>query len=71
MRVLHAHRQIDEALTITGLPAIVRPAFTLGGHGGGFALTEVTAGTVYKVVTTGCSAGTLKLMVPAGSAKAR
>ncbi|WP_022928721.1 carbamoyl-phosphate synthase large subunit [Patulibacter americanus] len=33
-------RQIDEALTITGLPAIVRPAFTLGGRGGGIARTE-------------------------------
>lgn len=46
-------------------------SFTSGGtaKGCGFALTEVTAGMVYKVVTTGCSAGTLKLMVPAGSAK--
>jgi carbamoyl-phosphate synthase large subunit len=33
-------RQIDEALEVTGLPAIVRPAFTLGGRGGGIARTE-------------------------------
>ncbi|MDX8150047.1 carbamoyl-phosphate synthase large subunit [Patulibacter brassicae] len=33
-------RQIAEALEIAGLPAIVRPAFTLGGRGGGIARTE-------------------------------
>ncbi len=33
-------RQIDEALELAGLPAIVRPAFTLGGRGGGIARTE-------------------------------
>ncbi|WP_210493379.1 carbamoyl-phosphate synthase large subunit [Patulibacter sp. SYSU D01012] len=33
-------RQIAEALATTGLPAIVRPAFTLGGRGGGIARTE-------------------------------
>jgi carbamoyl-phosphate synthase large subunit len=33
-------RQIDEALEVAGLPAIVRPAFTLGGRGGGIARTE-------------------------------
>ncbi|MCK9249009.1 MAG: carbamoyl-phosphate synthase large subunit [Solirubrobacteraceae bacterium] len=32
-------RQIDEALDTVGLPAIVRPAFTLGGRGGGIART--------------------------------
>ncbi len=31
---------IDEALTEIGLPAIVRPAFTLGGTGGGIVTTE-------------------------------
>src|SRR5206468_5770607 len=30
----------DEALTTIGLPAIVRPAFTLGGTGGGIVETE-------------------------------
>ena len=33
-------RQIDEALQVAGLPAIVRPAFTLGGRGGGIARSE-------------------------------
>ncbi|WP_354702278.1 Carbamoyl-phosphate synthase large chain [Paraconexibacter sp. AEG42_29] len=32
-------RQIAEATEIVGLPAIVRPAFTLGGRGGGIART--------------------------------
>ena len=34
-----------------------------------FALTEVTVGTVYRIATTGCSAGTLKIGVPSGSAR--
>jgi carbamoyl-phosphate synthase large subunit len=32
--------QIDEALALVGLPAIIRPAFTLGGRGGGIARSE-------------------------------
>jgi len=32
--------QIDEALKTVGLPAIIRPAYTLGGSGGGVATTE-------------------------------
>ncbi len=32
--------QIDEALADVGLPCVVRPAFTLGGTGGGFAATR-------------------------------
>jgi hypothetical protein len=34
-----------------------------------FALTEVTVGTVYRLATTTCGAGTLKIGVPAGSAR--
>ncbi|MDE2387284.1 MAG: hypothetical protein KGL77_06270, partial [Actinomycetales bacterium] len=34
-----------------------------------FALTEVTVGTVYRIATTGCGAGTLKIGVPSGSAR--
>jgi hypothetical protein len=34
-----------------------------------FALTEVTVGTVYRLTTTTCGAGTLKIGVPAGSAR--
>jgi len=33
-------RAVDEALTTIGLPAIIRPAFTLGGTGGGIVETE-------------------------------
>jgi carbamoyl-phosphate synthase large subunit len=32
--------QLDEALLTVGLPAIVRPAYTLGGSGGGIAYTR-------------------------------
>ncbi len=32
--------QCDEALAAVGLPAIVRPGFTMGGHGGGIAYAE-------------------------------
>lgn len=32
--------QVDEALNTVGLPAIIRPAYTLGGSGGGVATTE-------------------------------
>jgi carbamoyl-phosphate synthase large subunit len=33
-------RSVDEALATIGLPAIIRPAFTLGGTGGGIVETE-------------------------------
>ncbi len=36
---LEARRQTFEAYKITGVPAIVRPSFTLGGTGGGIAYT--------------------------------
>ncbi len=36
---LEAMRQIFAAFQVTGLPAIVRPSFTLGGTGGGIAYT--------------------------------
>ena len=35
--ILNSLDQIDEALSIVGLPAIIRPAYTLGGSGGGIA----------------------------------
>jgi len=37
--ILEKFSQIDEALEIVGLPVIVRPAYTLGGAGGGVAHT--------------------------------
>jgi carbamoyl-phosphate synthase large subunit len=38
--ILNDIRQIDEALNCVGLPAIIRPAYTLGGAGGGIAQTK-------------------------------
>ncbi|MCX6686454.1 MAG: carbamoyl-phosphate synthase large subunit, partial [Methanoregula sp.] len=38
--VLNNLSQIDEAISAVGLPAVVRPAYTLGGAGGGIALTR-------------------------------
>ncbi len=38
--ILNDVRQIDEALKCVGLPAIIRPAYTLGGAGGGIAQTR-------------------------------
>src|SRR5690242_15482796 len=45
--------QIDAALAQVGLPAIIRPAFTLGGRGGGIARTEQEFRTI---VTRGMAA---------------
>ena len=36
------HASAEEALRVIGLPAIIRPAFTLGGTGGGIVETEAT-----------------------------
>ena len=36
-RVVHTMEEAREALDLVGLPAIIRPAFTLGGTGGGIA----------------------------------
>ncbi len=38
--ILNSPDQADEALAIVGLPAIIRPAYTLGGSGGGIAHTR-------------------------------
>ena len=35
--ILNSMTEIDEAMKIVGLPAIIRPAYTLGGAGGGIA----------------------------------
>ncbi|HPM55344.1 MAG TPA: carbamoyl-phosphate synthase large subunit, partial [Methanoculleus sp.] len=37
--ILGSTKQIDEAIQYIGLPAIIRPAYTLGGSGGGVAHT--------------------------------
>ena len=44
-----SQQQAEDALAMVGLPAIVRPAFTLGGWGGGIARTEAE----YRAITTG------------------
>src|SRR5919112_789227 len=36
-RVVHTMEEARQALDVVGLPAIIRPAFTLGGTGGGIA----------------------------------
>ncbi len=46
-------RQAMEALKTVGLPAVIRPAFTLGGTGGGIAYT---AEEFEKIVTSGITA---------------
>lgn len=38
--ILNRMDQVEEALRIVGLPAIIRPAYTLGGSGGGIAHTR-------------------------------
>ncbi|WAC04063.1 MAG: carbamoyl-phosphate synthase large subunit [Methanoregula sp.] len=38
--ILNSLSQIDEAIAAVGLPAVVRPAYTLGGAGGGIALSR-------------------------------
>jgi carbamoyl-phosphate synthase large subunit len=51
--IVDATDQIDAALAAVGLPAIIRPAFTLGGRGGGIARTEAE---FTKIVTRGLAA---------------
>ncbi len=38
--IINSLSQIDEAIRIIGLPAVVRPAYTLGGAGGGIGKTK-------------------------------
>jgi hypothetical protein len=69
-----ATQSTSPTFTVTyseAVTGVTLDSFSSGGTSKGckFALTEVTAGVVYKVATTTCSAGTLKLMIPAGSAK--
>ncbi|WP_181706778.1 carbamoyl-phosphate synthase large subunit [Chthonobacter rhizosphaerae] len=52
-QILKAQLQALEASKVTGLPAIVRPSFTLGGTGGGIAYTLEE---LYELVLTGVEA---------------
>src|SRR4051812_25811526 len=51
--IVTAAGEIDGALAAVGLPAIIRPAFTLGGRGGGIARTEQD---FRQIVTRGMAA---------------
>ena len=50
---LTAQMQALDAIAVTGLPAIIRPSFTLGGQGGGIAYT---LDELYEVVLSGIDA---------------
>jgi carbamoyl-phosphate synthase large subunit len=51
--VVHSLEEAKEAVKRTGLPAIIRPSFTLGGSGGGIATTEAE---FEKIVLSGLDA---------------
>ena len=46
--VVHTFAEALEALKVTGLPAIIRPAFTLGGTGGGIAYNHEEFETITR-----------------------
>ena len=52
-RVVHSIEEAREAVGVIGLPAIIRPSFTLGGEGGGIAYNTEE---FEKIVGTGLSA---------------
>ena len=50
--ILTSLSQVEDAITAVGLPAVVRPAYTLGGAGGGIARTREE---LYRIVELGLS----------------
>ncbi|MBR1369745.1 carbamoyl phosphate synthase large subunit [Methanocalculus chunghsingensis] len=58
--------QVDEALKEVGLPAIIRPAYTLGGSGGGVATTEVE---LRRIVEMGLSKSRIRQVLVEESVK--
>ena len=52
-QVVHSMEEARQAVEFTGLPAIIRPSFTLGGEGGGIAYNTEE---FEKIVTTGLTA---------------
>ena len=50
--ILTSLSQVEDAITAIGLPAVVRPAYTLGGAGGGIARTREE---LYRIVELGLS----------------
>jgi carbamoyl-phosphate synthase large subunit len=47
--ILNRMDQVGEALTTVGLPAIIRPAYTLGGSGGGIAHTREELSRIVEI----------------------
>lgn len=58
--------QVEEALKEVGLPAIIRPAYTLGGSGGGVATTEVE---LRRIVEMGLSKSRIRQVLVEESVK--
>ncbi|RJF87962.1 carbamoyl-phosphate synthase large subunit [Oleomonas cavernae] len=52
-RVAHSHAEAAQAVAEIGLPAVIRPSFTLGGTGGGIAYTREEFD---RIVTSGLDA---------------
>jgi carbamoyl-phosphate synthase large subunit len=52
-RVAHSHPEAAQAIAEIGLPAVIRPSFTLGGTGGGIAYTREEFD---RIVTSGLDA---------------
>ncbi len=50
--ILNRMDQIDEAMETVGLPAIIRPAYTLGGSGGGIAHTREELDRIVEIGLT-------------------
>ena len=50
--ILNRMDQVDEAMRTVGLPAIIRPAYTLGGSGGGIAHTREELARIVEIGLT-------------------
>ncbi|MDD1715666.1 MAG: carbamoyl-phosphate synthase large subunit, partial [Methanolinea sp.] len=50
--ILNRMDQVGEALSVVGLPAIIRPAYTLGGSGGGIAHTREELSRIVEIGLT-------------------
>jgi len=50
--ILNRMDQLEEALRTVGLPAIIRPAYTLGGSGGGIAYTKEELSRIVEIGLT-------------------
>ncbi|MCP1661801.1 MAG: carbamoyl-phosphate synthase large subunit [Methanocalculus sp. MSAO_Arc1] len=64
--ILNRLDQVGDALKEVGLPAIIRPAYTLGGSGGGVATTEEE---LYRIVEMGLSRSRIRQVLVEESVK--